>query len=84
MLNFCNDYYTLTTGLGPQAGWGGYSLGHAVEVPTEEKISLCPRIWDNRLLFSRKYTLIQFKIKLTLIIHLTGYGNLPHHKLEAS
>lgn len=44
MLNFCNDYCTLTTVLGPQAGWGGYLFGHALEVPTEENISLCPRI----------------------------------------
>jgi len=49
MLNFCNDYYTLTTGLGPQAGWGGYSFGHAVEVPTEEKISF-PRILEYEII----------------------------------
>lgn len=45
MLNFCDDYSTLTTALGPRAGWGGYLSGRALEVPTEEKIYSFPRIW---------------------------------------
>ncbi len=46
----------LTTALGPQTDWEEYLIGLALEVPTEEKISSLPRIWDN--IITRKYTFI--------------------------
>ncbi len=50
----------LTTALGPQTDWEEYLIGLALEVPTEEKISSLPRIWDT--IITRKYTFIVYNM----------------------
>ncbi len=70
----------LTTALGPQTDWEGYWIRLALEVPTEEKKSSLPRIWDN--IITRKYTFI---IVLFVLIRNLSYPYISeiNHSLSS-